>query len=197
LDLSIWAFEKLADKSNGVIALSYRQVSCDYQPSNPAPALSNPSRAEEPFEGAKRPDQKIFVERFDNLGKSQAAVSAISDESQADGKSIVSVDKLYQDGTSNPIGNKGSSPSSSSSSSSSTDNGCTDTSPEDGTTCQQQKDGGNCNQNWILSGNYCRATCGRCTASPSSDSTDSSCWDQQPSGIAITTKIKESAVKTG
>jgi hypothetical protein len=181
MDLSIWAFEKLADKSLGVVGISYRQVPCDFQPSNPAPALSNPSPAEPPYEGAKRPDQKIFVQRFDDLGKSQAAVSTISDPSQADGKPIVSVDTLYQDGTYNPLDNSGSSSSSSpSSSSSSTDNGCTDTAPTDGTTCQQQKDGGNCNQNWILSGNYCRATCDRCTVS-SSESSDSSCWDQQPS----------------
>eukprot|EP01026_Neomeris_dumetosa_P037615 TRINITY_DN30494_c0_g1_i11.p2 TRINITY_DN30494_c0_g1~~TRINITY_DN30494_c0_g1_i11.p2 ORF type:complete len:261 (+),score=32.57 TRINITY_DN30494_c0_g1_i11:162-944(+) len=42
LDLSIWAFEKLADPKWGVIGLQYRRVSCDYQPDKPAPALAQP-----------------------------------------------------------------------------------------------------------------------------------------------------------
>eukprot|EP01023_Acetabularia_acetabulum_P055085 TRINITY_DN6326_c0_g1_i4.p1 TRINITY_DN6326_c0_g1~~TRINITY_DN6326_c0_g1_i4.p1 ORF type:complete len:383 (-),score=74.76 TRINITY_DN6326_c0_g1_i4:1435-2583(-) len=42
LDLSIWAFEKLADPKWGVIGLHYRAVPCDHVPENAAPALLNP-----------------------------------------------------------------------------------------------------------------------------------------------------------
>eukprot|EP01025_Chloroclados_australasicus_P009372 TRINITY_DN1359_c0_g1_i1.p1 TRINITY_DN1359_c0_g1~~TRINITY_DN1359_c0_g1_i1.p1 ORF type:complete len:446 (-),score=39.41 TRINITY_DN1359_c0_g1_i1:1167-2372(-) len=35
-DLSAWAFEKLAEHRWGVIGLKYRQVACDYQPTNVA-----------------------------------------------------------------------------------------------------------------------------------------------------------------
>eukprot|EP01025_Chloroclados_australasicus_P038219 TRINITY_DN391_c0_g2_i1.p1 TRINITY_DN391_c0_g2~~TRINITY_DN391_c0_g2_i1.p1 ORF type:complete len:427 (-),score=42.61 TRINITY_DN391_c0_g2_i1:1719-2912(-) len=35
-DLSVWAFEKLAEHRWGVIGLKYRQVACDYQPSKVA-----------------------------------------------------------------------------------------------------------------------------------------------------------------
>lgn len=59
-DLSVWAFEKLA-KSNsiGVMAVSFRQVPCDYRPSNPAPGISSPSPAEKPWSGAQRPDDQV------------------------------------------------------------------------------------------------------------------------------------------
>uniref|UniRef100_A0A383VYW9 Expansin-like EG45 domain-containing protein n=1 Tax=Tetradesmus obliquus TaxID=3088 RepID=A0A383VYW9_TETOB len=42
-DVSVWAFEKLADKKWGVIGIKYRRVPCDYQPQNVAPAVSNAS----------------------------------------------------------------------------------------------------------------------------------------------------------
>jgi len=36
LDMSIWAFEKLADTKLGVIAVEYRDVPCSHKPSKPA-----------------------------------------------------------------------------------------------------------------------------------------------------------------
>eukprot|EP01025_Chloroclados_australasicus_P032926 TRINITY_DN3344_c1_g1_i1.p1 TRINITY_DN3344_c1_g1~~TRINITY_DN3344_c1_g1_i1.p1 ORF type:complete len:430 (-),score=47.91 TRINITY_DN3344_c1_g1_i1:1535-2668(-) len=42
LDLSIWAFEKLADPKWGVIGLKYREVPCDHKPEKQAPAPVTP-----------------------------------------------------------------------------------------------------------------------------------------------------------
>ncbi|KXZ46176.1 hypothetical protein GPECTOR_46g245 [Gonium pectorale] len=50
MDLSAWAFEKLAEKRWGVIGLVFRPVSCDYQPDKRAPS---------PPEGESRPNQRI------------------------------------------------------------------------------------------------------------------------------------------
>ncbi|GMH39372.1 hypothetical protein BSKO_07270 [Bryopsis sp. KO-2023] len=49
-DLSIWAFEKLAEKKWGVIGLKYRPVPCDYEPSNPAPKPQHPHHGPPPPE---------------------------------------------------------------------------------------------------------------------------------------------------
>ena len=47
LDLSLWAFEKLAQTKWGVIAVSWRDVPCWYKPKNPArvPSWSKPTPA--------------------------------------------------------------------------------------------------------------------------------------------------------
>jgi len=50
LDLSIWAFEKLADPKWGVMGLKYRQVPCDHQPEKATVPLANP------FPGSPVPD---------------------------------------------------------------------------------------------------------------------------------------------
>ncbi|KIZ06273.1 hypothetical protein MNEG_1676 [Monoraphidium neglectum] len=36
MDISVWAFEKLADTKYGVIGMEYRDVDCGYRPANPA-----------------------------------------------------------------------------------------------------------------------------------------------------------------
>ena len=41
-DLSVYAFEKLADLSWGVIGINWRRVPCDYQPAQQAPPIANP-----------------------------------------------------------------------------------------------------------------------------------------------------------
>lgn len=43
LDMSIWAFEKLAPTKWGVIGLQYRAVPCSFSASSPAPEISNPT----------------------------------------------------------------------------------------------------------------------------------------------------------
>lgn len=43
LDVSAWAFEKLADKKWGVIGLKFRRVPCTYTPGSPAAPVANPS----------------------------------------------------------------------------------------------------------------------------------------------------------
>jgi len=35
-DLSVWAYERLAKRSKGVVGLEYREVACDYTPERPA-----------------------------------------------------------------------------------------------------------------------------------------------------------------
>ena len=98
MDLSIWSFEKLASKDLGVIAISFREVPCNYVSSNPADT-DNPSPPEQPWDGAKRPHEKIFVKRFDPTGLPQGAVSEVQDSNQAGGKPIVPATQLYRDGT--------------------------------------------------------------------------------------------------
>eukprot|EP01025_Chloroclados_australasicus_P058357 TRINITY_DN731_c0_g4_i1.p1 TRINITY_DN731_c0_g4~~TRINITY_DN731_c0_g4_i1.p1 ORF type:complete len:456 (+),score=31.35 TRINITY_DN731_c0_g4_i1:82-1368(+) len=53
LDLSVWAFEKLADTKWGVLGLQYREVSCDYQPYKQALELENM------FDPAPIPDGEV------------------------------------------------------------------------------------------------------------------------------------------
>lgn len=44
----------------------------------------------------------------------------------------------------------------------------------DGYTCAQRKEWGNCNDDWMVSGDFCAATCGRCGGSD--------CWDKEVGG---------------
>eukprot|EP01025_Chloroclados_australasicus_P000916 TRINITY_DN1030_c0_g1_i3.p1 TRINITY_DN1030_c0_g1~~TRINITY_DN1030_c0_g1_i3.p1 ORF type:complete len:692 (+),score=68.05 TRINITY_DN1030_c0_g1_i3:194-2269(+) len=39
---------------------------------------------------------------------------------------------------------------------------CTNIAPDDRFTCQQQRDFGKCNESWMLAGDFCKRTCGRC-----------------------------------
>lgn len=61
LDLSVWAFEKLANTKWGVIGVKYRQVPCTQLPANPAPAPANPFPGVPPPPGAVRPTKPRFV----------------------------------------------------------------------------------------------------------------------------------------
>ncbi|GFR49513.1 hypothetical protein Agub_g11554 [Astrephomene gubernaculifera] len=54
LDMSIWAFEKLAETRWGVIPIRYRPVPCDYKPSKKAKSISNPTPAVKPPAGDVR-----------------------------------------------------------------------------------------------------------------------------------------------
>ena len=119
LDLSIWAFEKLAVNtfSLGVIGIEARQVPCSYQPANPAPAPANPSQGQQPPQGAKVPDSStLFVKRFDSAGALQGAVKQVSDPSQGGGAPQVPFDSFFQGGL--PGGGGGGSSASASASSS-------------------------------------------------------------------------------
>lgn len=60
-DLSVHAFEKLADMKWGVIGLKYRPVPCDYVPANAAPAPANPFAGVPPPPGAQRPSSPRFA----------------------------------------------------------------------------------------------------------------------------------------
>eukprot|EP01023_Acetabularia_acetabulum_P047057 TRINITY_DN4933_c0_g1_i7.p2 TRINITY_DN4933_c0_g1~~TRINITY_DN4933_c0_g1_i7.p2 ORF type:complete len:512 (+),score=93.05 TRINITY_DN4933_c0_g1_i7:72-1607(+) len=55
LDISVWAFEKLAELKWGVIGLSYREVPCDYQPQKAAKAVASPYVAAPRPEGVTCP----------------------------------------------------------------------------------------------------------------------------------------------
>lgn len=49
---------------------------------------------------------------------------------------------------------------------------CTDNPPSAMYSCAQQKQWGKCSQWWMTSGNYCAATCGRCSSSSTTACTD-------------------------
>lgn len=70
LDLSIWAFEKLADTKWGVIGLQYRQVPCGYAPERPAPPRANPFPGEGPEKYGAKPRPSINVQAFDDRSSS-------------------------------------------------------------------------------------------------------------------------------
>ncbi|PSC70356.1 hypothetical protein C2E20_6254 [Micractinium conductrix] len=55
LDISVYAFEKLAPLKWGVIPLLYRPVPCDYKPQKPAPKPAQPTAGIPPPKGAVRP----------------------------------------------------------------------------------------------------------------------------------------------
>lgn len=57
LDMSIWAFEKIAPPAWGVIGLMYRQVPCNYIPDHVARDVSDPTP------GNMRPDSNVRVTR--------------------------------------------------------------------------------------------------------------------------------------
>eukprot|EP01025_Chloroclados_australasicus_P005131 TRINITY_DN11455_c0_g1_i1.p1 TRINITY_DN11455_c0_g1~~TRINITY_DN11455_c0_g1_i1.p1 ORF type:complete len:540 (+),score=63.16 TRINITY_DN11455_c0_g1_i1:199-1818(+) len=54
-DLSVWAFEKLADMKWGVIGMSYREVPCDHVPHKPAQPPASPFTAAPMHEGVSCP----------------------------------------------------------------------------------------------------------------------------------------------
>jgi hypothetical protein len=58
MDLSIWAYEKLASTKWGVIGLQWRAVPCNHSPYKPAPALANPTPGESPPPGTTNPSQR-------------------------------------------------------------------------------------------------------------------------------------------
>ncbi len=57
---------------------------------------------------------------------------------------------------------------------------CTDI-PDPEQSCQQRLEWGNCEQQWMIDGNYCNRTCGRCQGGPSSAEGESSGETGQPS----------------
>eukprot|EP01025_Chloroclados_australasicus_P040130 TRINITY_DN417_c1_g1_i2.p1 TRINITY_DN417_c1_g1~~TRINITY_DN417_c1_g1_i2.p1 ORF type:complete len:417 (-),score=44.25 TRINITY_DN417_c1_g1_i2:1251-2501(-) len=58
-DMSVWAFEKLAEKRWGVIGLNYREVPCDYQPSKVAPEPVNTTECTPVLEGTSCPKNRF------------------------------------------------------------------------------------------------------------------------------------------
>ena len=89
LDLSSWAFDKLASRSHGVIGIKYREVPCDHVPANPAPA---------PEVAPGRPEAAAYPQT--NCGGPQAH--------QCDGKPQIAQIESFQD--SGDDRNKGASP---------------------------------------------------------------------------------------
>lgn len=73
LDLSVWAYERLAQKKWGVIGVEWRDVSCKYKPKSPAklPWWSKPTPApywyKQPYGWSKNMDKRIAM----SLGKEQ------------------------------------------------------------------------------------------------------------------------------
>eukprot|EP00210_Caulerpa_lentillifera_P002459 g2357.t1 len=75
LDLSIWAFEKLADMKWGVIGLKYRPVSCDFVPYKEAKAPPYPFQGVPPPPGATKPWPPRFLERKSGSGTTTPVIN--------------------------------------------------------------------------------------------------------------------------
>jgi hypothetical protein len=77
MDLSIWAFERLAPTNLGVIGIQFREVKCTYKPAAFAPRPRNPTPVRSnPPPGARPEGPKCFAKRTDPLGARQGAISA-------------------------------------------------------------------------------------------------------------------------
>jgi hypothetical protein len=102
-DISVWAFEKLGRKGPGSMALSFREVPCNYLPENPAYVRDYEGETwkDYPPKSARRPHEWTFISgRNDWLGKTQGSVHRVSDPESA-WAPIVDGSHLYRDGTYN------------------------------------------------------------------------------------------------
>ena len=170
-DLSIWAFERLAKTSWGVMGIQYQEVSCSKHADNPAPAIANPTPPEQPESWMVKPSvDTIYVKRFDSVGGPQGAVTTTSDLKTVSSSDKVSYSSTFHGGVATPMT---SSHSASGDSSSSSSDNCWDKTPDTGS-CQQQKDWGKCSESWLKDGGYCKATCGLCGSGSSDASAASS-----------------------
>eukprot|EP01025_Chloroclados_australasicus_P038270 TRINITY_DN392_c0_g1_i1.p2 TRINITY_DN392_c0_g1~~TRINITY_DN392_c0_g1_i1.p2 ORF type:complete len:406 (-),score=57.98 TRINITY_DN392_c0_g1_i1:1727-2944(-) len=89
-DLSVWAFEKLAEHRWGVIGLKYRQVPCDFQPSNPAPVPpEGPFWGEEPEAYGQTCPKHQFPIRGASAATSEASIFATESSAQDEAASVV------------------------------------------------------------------------------------------------------------
>eukprot|EP01025_Chloroclados_australasicus_P044761 TRINITY_DN48787_c0_g1_i1.p1 TRINITY_DN48787_c0_g1~~TRINITY_DN48787_c0_g1_i1.p1 ORF type:complete len:284 (-),score=19.93 TRINITY_DN48787_c0_g1_i1:6-857(-) len=62
---------------------------------------------------------------------------------------------------------------------------CSDITPDDKYSCQQQSEWGKCDEEWIVQGQFCQKSCGRCgNFSTQNDQIEAGCWDQVPSYIS-------------
>jgi hypothetical protein len=102
-DLSVWAFEKLGRKGPGSMAMSYREVPCNYLPAESAYARPEEGTTPKdyPPKSARRPHEWTYVDgRTDSAGKTQGAVNRIEDPESA-WAPIIKGDEIYRDGTFN------------------------------------------------------------------------------------------------
>eukprot|EP01026_Neomeris_dumetosa_P021956 TRINITY_DN19084_c0_g2_i4.p2 TRINITY_DN19084_c0_g2~~TRINITY_DN19084_c0_g2_i4.p2 ORF type:complete len:226 (-),score=9.28 TRINITY_DN19084_c0_g2_i4:75-752(-) len=61
---------------------------------------------------------------------------------------------------------------------------CSDISPNELYTCEEQQKWGKCNEEWIIQGQFCQRTCGRCATSSQSSAYHSGCQDVQVDGMS-------------
>jgi hypothetical protein len=99
-DMSVWAFEKLAKKSPGSMALSYRPVPCNYIPEYPAHVREEEGETPKDFppSSARKPHELTFVRRTDEKGLLQGAVNTISKDEDPWGDTIPGR-QVYRNGT--------------------------------------------------------------------------------------------------
>ena len=88
VDMSIWAFEKLASKNKGSMALSFRQVPCNYMPPFPAYAREAETPKDQPPSSARKPHESIFIKREDDKGVLQGAVNRVDQDENTWGEII-------------------------------------------------------------------------------------------------------------
>lgn len=97
-DMSIWAFEKLASKRKGSMALNYRKVPCNYKPAYPAYAREGETRKDVPPSSARRPHELTYIKRDDQEGLIQGAVNRIGKDENPWG-TVIRGEDVYRDGT--------------------------------------------------------------------------------------------------
>jgi hypothetical protein len=101
VDMSVWAFEKLARRSRGSMAMAYRQVPCNYIPEFPARAGDEgETPLDIPPSSARRPHEQIFIKRTDEKGVFQGAVNTISKDEDPWGE-VIPGGLVYRNGTYN------------------------------------------------------------------------------------------------
>jgi len=88
VDMSIWAFEKLASKNKGSMALSFRQVPCNYMPPFPAYAREAETPKDQPPSSARKPHELVFIKREDDKGVLQGAVNRVGQDENTWGEII-------------------------------------------------------------------------------------------------------------
>ena len=99
-DMSVWAFEKLASKRMGSMAMSYRRVPCNYLPKYPAYARDAPTRKDVPPRSARMPHELTYIKRTDDKGKIQGAVNQIPKGDKPWGETVPG-STIFADGTFN------------------------------------------------------------------------------------------------
>ncbi|KAL6768135.1 hypothetical protein ACKKBF_B37940 [Auxenochlorella protothecoides x Auxenochlorella symbiontica] len=102
-DLSVWAFEKLANTTWGVMGIRYREVPCRAEAKKKALPCPHPTPVDLPPSGQTPPNNSVVFERRDDwAGKLQGALKMVPDGllRKQDGE-LLTFDQTFQGGRGN------------------------------------------------------------------------------------------------